>query len=232
MSAISYTPISQRVRPSKWWFALCPLLLIGGTMLAVGIGVNEYHRAKDTYQRLGTDGTGTVHLDTGEQRTVFVVWSESRVTETIQRPTNTVTVTGPGGEEVDVQRPSNSKETFQGMGDTGIKVADFTAPRTGDYEVTITFEAGGQDVARPLAAIGDFDVLGAVGRTLLPSGMGAVGAFLTLITVLIARSRSRKRINHVALTNPGTMPGPLTLTPTPPPTTGTPPPNQGPISYG
>ena len=245
---------APRVRPSGWWYLLCPIILVAGIVLAVQQGLSDIARARDSFVKLGTDGTVTLQLESGQKRTVWAVFSDVGSTENLARPTSKVTISGPSG-SVDFDAVSgSSKETWSGGSDTGLTLGSFTAPDDGAYDVVVSYplqdamataEALAPGVTEtagslgPQAAVGDLQIMASIGRAARFLVLGFVGSLVVLIVLIVLRSRSKRRARtaqHAAsgLGVPGSAPTPPapTATPNAGPFQGNDPPSSGPITFG
>lgn len=202
----------MKVRPSAWWYALVPIIALAGFGFGIAAAIDEGRAVADTFQRFGSDGRTTVSLDEGDETTVFAMYGDGRDTSALQRPTATVAVEGPDGDEVAFDAADSGGETtFDFGGDAGIDLGTFTARSDGEHEVRVKF-VDDAVAGAPTAAIGRLDVSAIVGTVLRPMGSGILASIAVLILLLVLRGASKRRLRSSPLappTDPGSSRGPF-----------------------
>jgi hypothetical protein len=182
---------SRRVRPSGWWFLLMPLVIIAGTVQSVATGFDQFGDIGDHFHRIGPDGTGTVELSAGDTASIWMLYEHGTDTRSMSKDGN-VTVTGPDGASVEVDRAS-ARSTFE-VGDLGgIRCCDFDATVTGVYTVHAQRSSGASDVA-----VGNFEFARAIAATLAPGLIGVFAGVGMLVLLLVMRARSKASIRREA----------------------------------
>jgi hypothetical protein len=179
---------SSPVRPSGWWYALVPVLFLLGIGYGLVVAVDEGRAVAESFSSFGADGRGSVELEDGDTATVLAFWEDGRSTESIVRPTATVTITDPDGDDVRFDPAGPSRSTFSFGSRSGIELGTFDAATSGTHDVQVTFAQPG-----PLAAVGRLDWQAIVGSVLRPIGLGAAAAVGLWILLLVLRGMSKRR---------------------------------------
>lgn len=191
----SPTAPQGRVRPSGWWYALVPIVFLAGVGFAVAGAISWGFDIAESYELVGSDGTASVQLDAGDERTVFAVWDDGRSSDSLSRPPAKVTVHGPGGGDVAFEHGSGGgRSTFHVDGQSGIDVGSFTAPSSGTYDVAVEFDHSAG--VAPQAAIGEFSFGGLAERIMRPLGFGLAASVALLVALLVARGTSKRRLRE------------------------------------
>lgn len=195
----TYEAKPQRVRPSGWWYALVPLLLVVGAGFAITNGIDEGRRIADSFHGLGDDGKGSIDLDAGDEPTIWAVWGDGRSTDGISRPPARVRIVGPDGDEVEFDPRDSAATTNWSFGaESGVDLGTFTAPTEGRYDVQVTYDAGGVAGPVPTAAVGELDLSDAVGQVVRPILQSLAAAVGLIVLLIILRRRSRRRLQRDA----------------------------------
>lgn len=184
MTAIDVPKV--RVRPSGWWFLLVPLLIVAGATQSVRTGFDQFSDIGDRFTRLGLDGAGTVELRAGDTASIWMLYEAGTDTRAMSKDA-TVTVSGPDGSSVDVDRAS-ARSTFEAGDLGGIRCCDFDAKTAGEYTIRAERSSGASDVA-----VGDFDFGSAIAKTIAPGLIGLLAGIALLVTLLVLRSRSKRQ---------------------------------------
>lgn len=199
MTAVSQTSPRHRTRPHWAWFLLCPLIVVAGIVLGVRAGIDEARHVKDSFHLLGDGGVGTVHLDAGDEPTVYAVWPDGRSTDGLQRPPATVSVVGPGDDPVDVHVAGGNKTTFSFGNKAGINLASFRAPRDGRYAIAVHY-TGTPDAVPPTAGIAELHLGHSFRRVLRPIGLSVIAALALMFLLFFLRSQDGRRRKKSAAT--------------------------------
>lgn len=204
-------PQSQPVRPSAWWYALVAPIIVVGIVIAVFQAIDEARRIEDAFVRIGSDGTGSVTVEAGEEQTVWAVWTDDRPSEDLQRPEATVRITGPDGDDVDFRAASaSSRFTISTGSFSAIDLGRFTPDADGAYDVEVTYAEDIGDVRD--TGVGSLGLLEAFTRVLGTIGIAILAAIGWVVLLSIMRMRSRRRSRAATTTLPGAPPqGPITF---------------------
>ena len=204
-------PPTGPIRPSGWWYLLVPVLLLAGVAAGVATALDEGRAVFNSFSTLGADGAGSVELESGDEATVFALWSDGRATSTLERPEAAVAIIDPAGETVRFDPAGPSRSTYAHDGVSAIDLGSFEAHSDGSFDVQVTFADGAlTGSAAPNAAVGRLDWASIVGRVLRPVALGAAASFGLLLALLVLRRSSKRRLRRAAVA----------------------PASQGPISFG
>lgn len=185
---------ATRIRPSRWWYLLVPLIFLAGAAAGIVSAIDEGRSVLDSFSTLGADGNGTVELDSGNEATVLALWDDGRATSTLERPAATVVISDPTGDPVRFDPALSGRTTFSYEGTSAIDLGSFEARSDGPYRVQVTFQdASGTGIAAPNAAVGRLDWASVVARVLRPMGIGLGVSFALLVTLIVLRSSSKRR---------------------------------------
>lgn len=186
------TPAARPAGRRGLWIAIALMVLgvVLGVLLVVR-GVMSISGIVEDYQRVPADGGGTVQLDeTGDYR-VFQEFPGAN-SELTASPAPQVTVTGPDGAEIPVERSSTS-ENYGVGGRDGRLLGTIEAAAPGEYQVVADGEgdlAFGQ--SGPLAPV--VTILGGV----FGGGLLFLAGVVLLIISLVRRASSRKPVPPTA----------------------------------
>ncbi|MCW2928803.1 MAG: hypothetical protein JWM86_2771 [Thermoleophilia bacterium] len=208
--ATTSTP-PAKARPSGWWYALAPVILMAGVVLAIQAGFEEVGAVTDSFQRLGPDGTAAISADGGDRVSVWAVYASSSGADAAPRPAATVRVTGDDGPVPVRTAGSGSRTTYELGSESGIEVASFVPPTDGRYVVTVAIDTPTGAVAVPTAAVGALDIVGGITRVLRPVGLSILAMFGWIALLMVLRGMSRRRGRGL-----GDATGPVAATPAPP----------------
>jgi hypothetical protein len=213
-----------RVRPSRWWYLLVPLAIVLGVAGSIRAGIDEFGHIDERFQRAKHNGIVSIDLRQGEDASIWMLYEDGTPTDQMSNDGGAITVLGPHATTVEVDRPG-ARTTFSFGSLGGIRAGDFEAPEDGTYQVFAKPSRGATDVA-----VGNFDVGGAVMRTVRPGLLGMLAAIVLVIALIVMRGRAKRAIESAPQFQqpPLGVPG-APQTPVAPQGPVAPP--QGPISY-
>jgi hypothetical protein len=166
-------------------------------------------------------GSGTVHLSKGK----VVVYYEASGANDLKNhiPVPYSELTSPSGQKIqtytlygggDVRQNKKIKDSlnYSKDGHDGVAVLQFTAPETGDYQVTVDLIGSTAKPGADAAFGPDIDTQSNVALTLVGVGMALfIGAVVVLIIGYVKRRRHKKEITqhgYVVALQPGQQPPP------------------------
>ncbi len=207
-SDFKYNDAMEKTKPSLIWLLLVPVLMIGGVVGAVVITIAGTMSIAEGMQRVPAGQSGTVTFDTAGETSVFI---EQRGVMQASVPDGLKFTITPeaGGEPLPHTYPSGNF-TYNANGVAGRNWLTVNIPSPGRYTVTTTHEGGPAPANTSIALAGNpgeklaATLLGAFGL----GGGGFVLGLVALIWILVARSRSQKRIMQARYAQMPPMPPP------------------------
>lgn len=210
-----YVPASQ-LKPSQAWYWVAGAVGVICAGLSVVLFVNFFSSLVDDLTGPLTDlrapGEVSLQLTDGADRTVYRQVRESGRPIATSAPDPDCSVTGPGGERVELG--DTFEWTLKRSGDRYEALHDFTAAETGTYRVACTLRSGAGSV--PLAigeSIAFWDLIKKGGGALALFFGGLIVAGAIAIVTGVMRDNHKKRLQREALQRSGQAP----QAPPPPP---------------
>lgn len=198
----------EKVKPSLLWLLLVPFLMVGGVVAAFVVGIAGTLSIAEGMQRVPIGQTGKVTFEAAGETTVFF---EQRGVMQASIPAGLkLEITPEAGGAPLKQSLSFGSFTYNANGVAGRNLANVNIPAPGRYIVTTTLPDGAPPVDASVALAGDPG--SKLATTLLAAfalgGGGFLLGIITLIVVLVKRSRHQKRITQARYANFAPMPPP------------------------
>lgn len=206
------SPVGKRPSAAGYWIAGV-VIAIGAVVAVVWFiaGISDLFGAVDDYPRFRVPGSISAPLDAGDYKVFAEYPGASNGIDGVFR-VGDVTVVDENGSQIRVSS-SITEQTYSWNGHEGRSIAEFTAPRTGDYTISAAEPASRSGLSNVTVAVGKGIEASSVLSLIAAAGLGGLSLLIGIVLIVVTavrRGRARRRDHpapQFAVGYPGAYPG-------------------------